>query len=70
MNQEYNFLNKIFEFKQAKNVYQSGRVLSDEINYAMKRQKRDNLMGNTLDRPTLLMKPYQLQETSTAGEQL
>jgi len=30
----------------------------------------DNQMGNTMERPTLLMKPYQLRETTQNKESL
>lgn len=42
--------------------------MSDELNYVSKRQRTENGMGNTMDRPTLLMKPHKLRETTTKKE--
>jgi len=53
-----------------KNMYESDHKIGDEIRYVFDRQHRRNQMGNTLDRPTLLMKRNFLKYTSTDNENL
>jgi len=44
-----------FPFAIWKNMFESNNTIGDEIRYVFDRQKKENKMGNTLDRPTLLM---------------
>lgn len=59
-----------FPFAQWKNMYESNNTMSDEIRYVFDRQKRQNKMGNTLDRPTMLMKRNFIRTTETLDENL
>jgi hypothetical protein len=45
-----------FPFAVWKNMFEINHVIGDEIRYVFDRQKYENKMGNTLDRPSLLMK--------------
>jgi len=49
-------------------MFESNNTIGDEIRYVFDRQKKDNKMGNTLDRPTLLMKRNFVRTTSTNEE--
>jgi len=46
-----------FPFAVWKNMFESDSKIGDEIKYVFDRQRKPNKMGNTLDRPTFLMKP-------------
>ena len=59
-----------FPFSSWKNIYESNNTISDEVRYILERQKKGNKMGNTLDRPTLLMKKNFIQTTQTDDEVL
>jgi len=60
-------LNKVtmttFPFAIWKNMFETNHDIGDEIRYVFDRQKKENKMGNTLDRPTLLMKKNFVQTT-------
>ena len=51
-------------------MYESNNTIGDEIRYVFDRQKRQSKMGNTLDRPTFLMKKNFIQNTTTLDENL
>ena len=51
-------------------MYESNVAIGDEIRYVFDRKKRENKMGNTLDRPTLLMKKNLVRMTDTTKENL
>ena len=53
-----------------KNMFESNMQIADEIKYVFDRQNKPNIMGNTLDRPTFLMKPTFIQATQTTQERL
>ena len=59
-----------FPFAKWKNMFESNNAIGDEIRYVFDRQKKDNRMGNTLERPTLLMKKLFTKTTSTNDEVL
>jgi len=59
-----------FPFVLWKNMFISNNEIGDEIRYVFDRQKKDNLMGNTLDKPTLLMKKQFVRNTETKNEVL
>ena len=67
-------LNKIavttFPFAKWKNMFEANQDIGDEIRYVFDRQKKENKMGNTLDRPTLLMKRNFTRTTETLEEQI
>jgi len=52
-----------FPFAIWKNMFESNNTIGDEIRYVFDRQKKENKMGNTLDRPTLLMQKQFVQTT-------
>lgn len=57
-----------FPFAKWKNMFESNNTIGDEIRYVFDRQKKENRMGNTLDRPTLLMNRLFTKSTSTKDE--
>jgi hypothetical protein len=52
------------------NHYVSTRTLGDESLYILGRQGRERLAGSLLERPSLLLAPWALGETTSAAEQL
>lgn len=64
----------VFPFAQWKNILMSNRELSDEFRYVFDRkyhnQGGERPLGNTLDRPKLLLKRHFVQNTSVDQEQL
>lgn len=57
-----------FPFAKWKNMYESNNAIGDEIKYVFDRQKRSNQMGNTLDRPSLLMKRNFVRTTESIDQ--
>ena len=53
--QSVSFSSKVIGFAKWKNMYQSNCSMSDELRYVNDRKKLEALLGNTLDRPSLLM---------------
>ena len=51
-------------------MFESNSVIGDEIRYVFDRQRKENKMGNTLDRPTLLMNKTFVRNTQTTEEQI
>jgi hypothetical protein len=45
----------VFNFAKWKNIYQSNAIMSDELRYVNDRKKLEAQLGNSLDRPSLLM---------------
>ena len=43
-------------FTKWKNIYLSNRILNEEIQYVLQRKNYDDLMGNSLEMPSLLLK--------------
>lgn len=46
-------------------MFDSEKRLSDEMSYVLMRRQRESIMGNQLDRPSLLMKNQFVRETET-----
>jgi len=57
-----------FPFASWKNMFESNNAIGDEIRYVFDRQKKENMMGNTLDKPTLLMQKTKVRTTNTNDE--
>ena len=53
----------IFPFAKWENIYLSNRKLGDEFRYVFDRKFVKRFMGNTLDRPQLLLNRFKLRET-------
>jgi len=53
-----------------KNVYLSNRTISEEYNYVLERKKLEKFIGNTLERPQILLKRTELRETQFEKETL
>lgn len=53
----------VFPFAQWKNILMSNRELSDEFRYVFDRKYAERFLGNTLDRPKLLLKRNFVQKT-------
>ncbi|MDA3875418.1 MAG: hypothetical protein PF795_15835, partial [Kiritimatiellae bacterium] len=54
----------------AYNQYVSGRNIGDEYRYVLERQSRTPFAGSLLDRPDLILNPWELRETSAEQEEL
>ena len=54
-----------FYLKKNKNNYLNNKILSDEMQYVLDRKQYDINLGNTLDKPSLLMKPQFIRDTTT-----
>ena len=59
-----------FPFAVWKNLYESDHSMSDEIRYVYNRRSHEAVMGNNLDRPSLLMKRAFVRMTHTNQEDL
>jgi hypothetical protein len=62
-NEGGNLSTTVFPFAQWKNILMSNRELSDEFRYVFDRKYAQRFLGNTLDRPKLLLKRHFLQTT-------
>ncbi len=51
-------------------LYVQGRQLGDEFRYILERKYATKFPGNMLQRPELLLNPWDIRDTSTAREQL
>jgi len=63
-------LSTTFPFAKFKNMFESNKDIGDEIRYVFDRQSKDSQMGNTLDRPSILMKQNLTRITQTKQEVL
>jgi hypothetical protein len=52
------------------NVFLSEKNLGDEIKYVLERKRKNTFMGNTLDKPSSLLKRHFVKETNQDQEQL
>ncbi|MCO6048097.1 hypothetical protein NG895_29700 [Aeoliella sp. ICT_H6.2] len=52
-----------------RNVYLSGRDIGDEYRYILDRRDQTTYPGNMLDRPGLLLNPWELRDTDTGKQQ-
>lgn len=60
----------IFGFAQWKNIYLSNRKLGDEFRYVFDRRYLKRYLGNTLDRPQLILKRTFVKNTTFDFENL
>ncbi len=58
-----------FTPSQVQTLYLTGRQIGDEYSYILNRQRGRKWPGNMLERPSLLLNPWAVQETET-GEQV
>ena len=59
-----------FPFAQWKNIFLSNRELSDEFRYVFDRKYAERSLGNTLERPRLVLKRTFVQATTINQEAL
>ena len=54
-----------FRFMKNKNKYLNNKILSDELQYVLDRKQYQINLGNSLENPSLLLKPQFIRETTT-----
>ena len=59
-----------FLINRKENIYRSGARLSDEVMYVYERKNKTEFMGNTLEKPGVLLKRNKIEETLEHEEQL
>ena len=59
---------ELFPFTKWDNVYQSNRKLGDEYRYVFNRKNAKRFIGNTLERPQLIMKRLKVRDTTFDSE--
>lgn len=59
-----------FLLAYVENSFLSERKLADEIQYVLDRKNKEIFMGNTLEKPTMLLKRHYNKETIQLEEQL
>lgn len=59
-----------FVFRQQESIFMSNKKVSDEIRYVFERKQLEGKLGNTLERPSLLIKKNFIKETSVDNENL
>ena len=57
-------------FAKWKNIYLSNRVLNEEIQYVLQRKNYEDLMGNSLEMPSLLLKRQYTKSSAIEAEKL
>ena len=57
--------NQIFFTEKSKNKYLNNKILSDEMQYVLDRKQYEINLGNSLEKPSLLMKPQFIRDTTT-----
>ena len=57
--------NQIFFTEKIKNKYLNNKILSDEMQYVLDRKQYEINLGNSLEKPSLLMKPQFIRDTTT-----
>ena len=60
----------VFKFASYENTYLSEKSLSDEINYVLERKSKQTFMGNTLEKPSGLLKRHFSKKTTAETEHL
>ena len=60
----------VFPFAKWKNIFLSNRKLGDEFRYVFDRKFLKRFMGNTLDRPQLLLNRHKLRDTQFEEEKV
>ena len=61
---------EIFPFTWWENVFQSWRKMGDEYQYVFNRKMQKRFIGNTLERPQLIMKRLKVRDTNFDTEEL
>jgi len=64
------FAASVFPFAKWENYYDSNRAMADEIRYVFDRKQLESQLGNTLERPTLLLNKAFVRKTSIEDEVL
>lgn len=59
---------EVFPFNLWENVYQSNRKLGDEYRYVFNRKNAKRFIGNTLEKPQLIMKRLKVRDTGFDNE--
>ena len=54
-----------FNITKATNIYLNNKILSDEIQYVLDRKQFEINLGNSLEKPSLLLKPQFIRDTTT-----
>ena len=57
--------NQTFNINKYKNKYLNNKILSDEMQYVLDRKQYEINLGNSLDKPSLLLKPQYIRDTTT-----
>ena len=57
--------NQQFFMNKNKNKYLNNKILSDEMQYVLDRKQYEINLGNSLEKPSLLMKPQFIRDTTT-----
>ena len=57
--------NETFYMTKNKNKYLNNKILSDEMQYVLDRKQYEINLGNSLEKPSLLMKPQFIRDTTT-----
>ena len=65
-----NFTCKTQYIMPNKNRYMNNKQISEEILYVMRRKNQQDFMGNTLEKPTMLLKRHKVLETIQDNEDL
>ena len=54
-----------FPIQSWKNYYLNDKILHEEIKYVLDRKQYERTLGNSLEKPSLLVKPQFIQDTNT-----
>ena len=61
---------EVFPFSRWDNIFQSNRKMGDEYRYVFNRKNAKRFIGNTLERPQLIMKRLKVRDTNFDSEVL
>jgi hypothetical protein len=64
------YVRETFGFPQCSNSFMSEKLLGDEINYVLNRKNKPSYVGNTLEKPPVLLKRHFNRDTTENAEQL
>lgn len=64
------YVRETFGFPQCSNSFMSEKLLGDEINYVLNRKNKPSYVGNTLEKPPVLLKRHYNKNTIETEEQL
>ena len=68
--QQESFVTADFPFAMWKNFFLSNRTLGDEYRYVFDRKSLPRFVGNTLDKPKMIVKRNFIRDTTFAEEKL